>query len=281
MILKKYLLIFFSTIFFYWLSTAVIFACQCREIPTVLSQFEMSSNIFIAKIVSIEKAKDPSFYQSGIESTQIVVQKVYEGNLKVGEEFTVAQGQGSDCSHIFEQDDVGEELLVYSLYFDKFSKCWKLNYCSRTSNLKYAADDLLYLDNLKKVKGRSRISGTVNYWGNIGDKVVKPSVENQIVKITNAKTKKIFKVKTNKNGVYEIYSLPAGWYYVETQPAKNWTLDNKYRWYLPIDFQAYEKLDEKDFPQNPRNKEGWTKPNAIYLFPNRHAGLDFNFTNQK
>lgn len=276
MILKKYLLIFFSIIFFYCISTTIIFACRCGEIPTVLSQFEMSSNIFIAKIVSIEKAKDADFYENGVKSIKVSVQKVYKGKYKVSEEIIIEQGQGGDCGWIFEEKDKDKELLIYDLF--NFLKHQIIIYCGRTTELKFAGDDLLYLDNFAKVAGKSRISGTLQYWGS-GEN--KPSVENQIIKITNYKTKKSCKVKTNKNGVYEIYGLPAGWYYVETEPAKGWKSDNLYRRYLPVDYQSYEKLDEKYYPQNPQNKEGWTKPDAFYLFPNRHAGLDFNFTNQK
>jgi len=277
MILKKYLLIFFSIIFFYCISTTIIFACQCGEIPTVLSQFEMSSNIFIAKIVSIEKVKYNSSYEE-VTGAKIIVQKVYKGNYKVDKEFFVAQGNDGICTLTYDKSNVGDELLVYSLSFERFSQNWQIGYCGRTTELKFAGDDLLYLDNFAKVVGKSRISGTLHYWGR-GEN--KPSVENQIIKITNYKTKKSYKVKTNQDGVYEIYGLPAGWYYVETEPAKGWKSDNLYRRYLPVDYQAYEKLDEKDYPQNPQNKEGWTKPDAFYLFPNRHAGLDFNFTNQK
>lgn len=275
MILKKYLFRFFTILFFNYVSVVIVFGCRCGEIPTVLSQFESSKDVFIAKIVSWQQDQNSSSYYLGVETVKMLVKTTFKGNLQSEKEILVASGSFASCQWEFKNDDVGRELLIYSASYENDLKLWVIGSCGRTTELTSARDDLLYLNNIDKVKGKSRISGTLHYWGNVENK---PSDENQIIKITNAKTKKIYKVKTNKDGVYEIYGLPAGWYYVETQPAKGWFLDNKYWRYLPIDYQAFEKLDEKDFPQN---KEPWSKPDAIYLFSKRHAGLDFNFSNQE
>ena len=80
----------------------------------------------------------------------------------------------------FEKDEIDRNLLVYDVYFDEFTKNWEISYCGRSKRLESARDDLLYLDNLEKVKGKSRISGTLHYWG-IGEN--KPSDENQIIKM--------------------------------------------------------------------------------------------------
>lgn len=271
MILKKYVFSLFLIICLSCVSTALVYACSCGDKPTVLSAFESSKDVFIAKVITLEKG-DENLYEKGIKGVRIKVQKTYKGSFKENEEIFIDQGHDGICGIAFNEKYIGEEFLIYDLHKD--FDILHISYCGRSEYLKSAEDDLLYLDNLEKVKGKSRISGTLHYWG-IGEN--KPSDENQIIKITNFKTKKTYKVKTNKDGVYEIYGLPAGWYYVETEPAKGWKSDNLYRRYLPVDYQAYEKLNEKDYPENPQNKQGWTKPDAFYLFPNRHAGLDFNF----
>ncbi len=161
MIFRKYLFGFFLLLFFYCCSVSVAFACSCGSKPTILSQFEHSKDVFIAKITSVEKTADTNPYLEGIRGAKAIVQKTYKGKLKVGEEIFFEQGV--ICSWTFNEKSIGYEMLVYSSSFEGNPKSDSISFCSRNSNIQNAADDLLYLDNLEKSKGRSRISGTITY----------------------------------------------------------------------------------------------------------------------
>ena len=66
-------------------------------------------------------------------------------------------------------------------------------------------DDLLYLENIAKVQGRTRVSGVVD-----GDD---ENAAGQQVRITSKN--KSYMATTDKNGVYELYDLPPGRYLTE------------------------------------------------------------------
>ncbi|HRH44368.1 MAG TPA: carboxypeptidase-like regulatory domain-containing protein [Pyrinomonadaceae bacterium] len=284
MILKKYLPIFFSIFIIYFVSNTSVLACSCSAKPTVLSQFEYSKDVFIAKIVAVEKDKTANPSLEGIAGAKAIVQKVYKGNLKVGEELFFEQGV--ICSWTYSDKSIGYEILVYDSYFEGNPKSGSVSYCGRNNTVQNAADDLLYLNNLEKNKGRSRISGTINYrqksaLENV--ETIKKSVEGNKIKITNAQTKKIYEVKTDKNGVYEIYDLPEGIYYFESEIAKGWKLSKYQSNRYSVDYPEWEKLEKsgkiKSFVESKKLEETLKSPKLLanYLFPNRHADFNFNF----
>ena len=254
--------------------------------PTVLSQFESSKNVFIAKVVSVEKSEVGSNQMDGIEVAKMVVQKTYKGNFRVGEELFFSEGS-INCNWTYEKDDVGKELLIYSAYFGENSKIGYIFGCSRTRNIENAGDDLLFLNKLEEVKGKSRVSGTVNYWDKkIIEGVTPPKrkLDGHIVKITNIKTNKTYEIKTDINGAFEIYDLPAGMYNVGTIAPDGWKISD-FLSDVVIDYQEFEKLEKnpqkapEELITEMKNREEGKYSNsfAVYLFPNRHAGIDFTF----
>lgn len=73
-------------------------ACSCCPTPNVLESFEKSDEVLILKALSVEKVKDDALhFVDDVKSTQMVVEKVFKGNLKIGDEITFAQGGGADC----------------------------------------------------------------------------------------------------------------------------------------------------------------------------------------
>ncbi len=91
--------------------------------------------------------------------------------------------------------------------------------CGRSRGLKGATDDLLYLNNLAKTRGRTRLSGALDSWSSDA-----PSFANIKIKITGKK--KTYETKTDADGVYEIYDLPAGEYLIEAQNLNGWKLND-------------------------------------------------------
>jgi hypothetical protein len=123
--------------------------------------------------------------------------------------------------------------------------------------------DLLFLDNLDKVKGKTRISGTVQF--DIEDDK-SPSLGGLIITIQgNGRT---YKVKTDKNGVYEIYGLPPGMYSIAPEIPRGFKIDEFYLGY------------NADLI-NDRNDEGDIKPwkrLAVRVGEmSLHASLGFHF----
>lgn len=102
-----------------------LFACSCHGKPTVLESFEESESIVIVKIVSFEKTrKKRGEYDTGyISSIKTVVEKVYKGNVKVGDELIFGQGDDISCVIVFREEWVGEKMLFY---LDKPTKGYRV-----------------------------------------------------------------------------------------------------------------------------------------------------------
>jgi hypothetical protein len=107
--------LFFCAVFF--INQQEVLACTCEAKRTVLDAFESSQTVLIAKVVSVEKIKDmdkdEEFVYKGIKSTKMVVEKVYKGDVSIGDELVFRQGMGGDCIWTFDEDYVGERFLFY------------------------------------------------------------------------------------------------------------------------------------------------------------------------
>lgn len=202
-------------------------ACTCSETGTVLDAYEGASEVVIARAVSVERAEHGEGYL-GIISTKMIVEKVFKGDLKVGDEMTFGQSQGIGCLWNFDERSVGQRFLFYLRQREKNSKMWYVGACGRSRDVQSAEDptaDLLYLKRLREVSGKTRISGTIQFLQ--GPDV---SVEGRAIRIIGGD--KIYEVKTNKNGVYEIYDLPAGKYLIEPELPSGWKLAYPDPWAL-------------------------------------------------
>jgi len=146
-------------------------ACSCGPRPTVLDSFEGSDEVVIVKAVSVEKVQDKEerHYVNGIKTVTMVVEKIFKGKLKVRDEIVFGQGGGADCIWTFSEESVGRQFLFYLDRPEKLSfpasndaGLWFAFTCGRVSGVENAAEDLLYLENLSKVRGKTRISGSLH-----------------------------------------------------------------------------------------------------------------------
>ncbi len=155
-------------------------ACSCGPRPNVLDSFEGSDEVVIVKVLSVEKVEDKDkdkdeedeeHYVDGVRSATLIVEKVFKGKLKVRDEIVFGQGGGGDCIWTFNEKEIGKQYLFYLTRPEKFSDgtylpsqepdLWFAVGCGRSSDLKRATEDLLYLENLKKRRGQTRISGSI------------------------------------------------------------------------------------------------------------------------
>jgi hypothetical protein len=167
---------------------------------------------------------------------------------------------------MFGEKSVGNQLLMYldrperrandSFYSWIDPSFWLAITCGRSDRID--GSDLLYLEKLSKVKGKTRISGTLD---------ARPetdlNLEGKTVKIIGPK--KVYKTKTNKNGVFEIYDLPPGKYVIEPEVPQGWKLDPVYaRFSLTIPYDEYQRLERE-----------WKKRVEITLGAKKHAEVEF------
>lgn len=242
-------------------------ACSCGQSPTVLEAFERAEEVVILRAVSVEKSEEKDRYVDDVRTTTMIVERVFKGHLKVSDEIVFGQGGGADCIWTFNEESIGHQFLFYLATPDKFAvsggppkdpSFWYAFACGRSGGVGGVTEDLLYLENIKKVKGKTRISGKYGGWQNPG-----LDVEGKKIKIIGPK--KTLEAKTDQNGVFEIYGLPPGKYVVEPETPAGWKIDPYWFRYSPsvhgYDYAKPEALKQVE----------------ITLEPKKHASVDFVF----
>src|SRR5262249_42135194 len=131
---------------------------------TVLESYDWASVVVITQVLSVDKSpKAPD----RVVSTKMIVEKAFKGTLKAGDEMIFAQGGGADCLWTFREQDIGRRFLFYlgsqEKEGDQRQTLWFAGTCGRSRDVMYAADDLLYLENLSKARGRTRLSGILMF----------------------------------------------------------------------------------------------------------------------
>ena len=275
---KKFIVVFTLAIFLTLFSSQNVFACSCGNKPTLLDSLGSSKSVVVAKVVSVEKSrekdKNDKYDHYYIKSIKMVVEKTYKGDIKVDEEITLGQGSGSDCIIVFEESYIGSKMLLYlgptskgHPYFlqneNKDSEpMYYVSFCGRSTGIESATADLLYLDKLNKVRGKTRISGKLDSW-----KKGSPNFTNVDIKITGKD--KTYRVKTDKKGVFEKYDLPKGSYTIEPQIPKGWKIGGGYS-RSPNEY-SIEKTTKRSVTVGLKEKEH-TEVNFSFVYDNSISG---------
>jgi hypothetical protein len=232
-------------------------ACGCYPRATVLEDFAGSDVVVIARVVSVEPATKPQpFYLGDVESAHLVVEKVYKGSVKVNDTLLFAQGDEIiGCSRSFGKELIGMQWLLYLDTPEKPSDPWYISTCNRSRGLEYVDDDLSYLNNMRKLRGRTRISG-----------VLEADFENYSVagrKLRIVGRNKTYIATTDKDGLYELYDVPPGRYVLVPELETGWRVDN---------FHLTRQLKPLEIDLPPTNRVAFT------LLPHKHFGIDISFT---
>lgn len=218
-------------------------ACVCsKRDDSTLGKFDRARFVVVNKIISVQKEPRVRIIYSGkgvirepimtIVSIKMIVEKVYKGDLKVGDDMIFGQGE-SDCLVEFDENEVGTEFLFYLEPKETKPKIWYADSCQRSTPLpnypsNYIADaahDLLYLNKMNEVRGKTRISGTlISYQWSItkGSADFKKLARRRVQIVGNGKT---YEVLTNEDGVYEIYDLPVETYAIRPEVRQGWEID--------------------------------------------------------
>jgi len=223
-------------------------ACTCGAKPTVLDSYDSAELVVIARAVALEKSGRGYL---GVGSTRMVVETVFRGRLRVGEEIRVFQGGGPDCIWRFNEESINRRFLFYLSGASPFIA----SVCGRSKAVESVADDLLYLLNREKVQGRTRISGSVR----IFDSSDVP-LSGRRVRIDGPMN---YVVETDGQGVYEVYDAPPGKYLVSPDPVPGWKVNYLSNRYSPS-FAGEELREYQNYI-------------PIMLEAGKHAALDLVF----
>lgn len=207
------------------LASDLAHACSCGPKPPVLSSYERAHAVVVARLTSIDlfknqvkdkhKADEERYRDSGIAT--FLIEKVYKGNLRVNQEFRAGAAPNAACFWTFYERNVNHQFLLYMFAADEPGGWWAST-CDRTRSIEYATEDLLYLDNMEKVRGKTRVSGNYRAW--LGQQL--DDVANKTIRIIGENG--TVETKTDSKGVFEVYDLPAGKYSLEPEVPKGWAL---------------------------------------------------------
>ena len=250
-------------------SIQTVSACSCGANGTVDQEFNKNPNIVVLKVRSVEKAigEQPRLVNyGGIKQTTLTVEKVFKGKLNVGQELIFAQGGGADCVWTFTEASIGLEYLFYlgaKPLDDKVNdnviaatgqfprvvpkNVWIPSTCSRSGDVKYRANDLKYLENILKVRGKTRLSGVLTQYISVA--TADQESRNDLlahykVKITGSS--KTIDLTSDSNGAYEIYDLPPGKYKLLPEKIGGYKFSGEKNGSAEVDIQA-KKHTEQNF----------------------------------
>jgi len=194
------------------LSPRLALACGCLGTSSVCKAFAGAEAVFVGSVtrVSNKTSKDEN-------GNEYIVSQV--ANVQVEEAFKGAKepeltfrSYGTSCDVTYKE---GQRRLFYASY-NKEDKAWSIHVCGRSTLVEYAADDLSFLRGLPGSAQRTRISGELKTRDH------KPLMGVKVKLVGQTKTYEVF---TDKNGVYEMYDLPAGKYGVAPETPLNLKLN--------------------------------------------------------
>lgn len=238
-----------AAIFILFAAADVSYACSCVRSGTVDQEFAESPNIVILKLQSVEKLAEgeKGYGYGGIKQSKLTVEKVFKGNLKIGQFLTFTQGGGGDCIWTFSEKGIGTEFLFYLGAKPVKGNIWAAGTCSRSNSAKYAAADLLYIEKLTKVRGKTRLSGSLTQ--SVASAV--ESEESSYNRLAGRKVRisgngKNIELKTDENGVYEVYDLPVGKYKITPEKIFGYKFSDEKSNSVEVEIEAKSQT-EQDF----------------------------------
>ena len=241
--------ILLSTVFL--LSVRIGTACGCYPYSAVLDNYEQADLVVVVRFLSVTKTTQPKWPGTDIATATMIVERVYKGDVKSGDKLLFAQGDAVlDCSWTFYEQDIGAEYLLYLYRPERPSELFKISTCNRSRGLENAGDDLLYLNKIDKVRGRTRVSGVLEEEGSDDS-----TLAGRKIRIIGKN--KTYIATTDKDGLYEIYDLPPGRYVLAPELKFGWRVD-----------EFHPTLSPRWSESKPRNSL------AFRLRARRHFGVD-------
>lgn len=250
--------------------------CSPNGAMSMFGSYKKAKAVFMGKIVSFEKRSSGNLSAENIRGTYVLVKEAYKGNILPGDILFLKQGNGADCGYWFDGKDKGGIRLFSA---DKVSKSGHIKAQDESKIPEFPTwpHDLLFLRNAKLYEGKTRISGVL-YIGKDDDKGTywynPPSETLFHIKVKIIGLSGSYETTSDENGVYEIYGLPPGLYFI--QPVVPDTL--AYSGFIYPDVQGLERTDieigkqylaiEQKYPDAVARS-----PQYVFLPPKEHAEI--------
>lgn len=189
-------------------------ACQCLDYPAIYEEFDRAGSVFVGKVVSTNASKSHIELQGKDVYFEIDVLKSYKGE-RVSR---VTLNRGSKASSCYSGYVVGKTYLFYTdgKPFGFFSHNVKApnivyvgSFCNRITELEYADDQLLFLNEKLKGKAESMIYGSVAVNNSVNQRTSRKYLHNISVSLSG---KQNFHSKTDTNGLFRFEGIPPGVY---------------------------------------------------------------------
>lgn len=237
--LKQNFIFLFSLAALLLIGSRAADACQKEAFAeTTLEKYEKSKFVVIARGVSVEKIREgeKTYSLFGVKAIKMVVEKSFKGNLTSGEEIILVEGSGNDDVDSFRESDVGREYLLFLCSRKQNPNIFQVlrgmnDWLAdeKAAELRYhensAAEDLLYLEKLNELRGKTRIYGKIGINQDSYSQMGKSSIRIFAgVKVRIKGNGKTYETITNEDGVFEIYDLPAGIYSIFPEIPKGWKI---------------------------------------------------------
>ena len=182
-----------------------------------LDRLEGTKHALIAKLAAtnntIEEDDNRGFNGTAI----LTVEKVYKGGMKPGEKINLFR---TTLGFSFEERDIGREYLLYLGEPQGNPPRYALDPCGGGDVKGPATEDILYLNNISNVRGKTRISGRLTL--NLMNSSISPGG----MIITIRQGGKAWEAPVDSNGIFEIYDLPAGEYEIEPPLPYGWGISS-------------------------------------------------------
>lgn len=226
---------------------------MCKPNETVDKEFNNTPNVMVLTLESVELLNEKSEGGGNIRHSKFKVDKTFKGNLKIGDEL-IFKNNYSSCGWSFSEDLVSTKYLFYLGEKPDKENIWTVSPCSRSGSIKDTAADLLYLKNLEKVLDKTRLSGSVEQF--ISEMTAQGKIEklNYLSgrKIRLAGNGKNTELKTDENGVYEIYDLLPGKYKINLEKINGYSFTDDDSTSIEVEVKA-KSHTEKDIFYSIRN----------------------------
>jgi hypothetical protein len=144
-------LLFAAGIVLFPLLAADVYGCQCRERQPPCAQYSSADAVFVGSVIDIRPAAE--------KARQIISFTVERGLVGVNGNAAELIDYMTSCDYTFEE---GKKYLVYA-YRNRKSPGNELytHYCTRTTELSKAADDLAYIKTLPDKGQQLQILGVL------------------------------------------------------------------------------------------------------------------------
>ena len=247
------------------LTASIAMACMCGS-TSVCDAYSEAQIVAVAKVAGFKPAKWSSSFvhedgrnEKLIEEGQEVVLNVsrwFKGRRQ-SQQIKLLQPNWS-CDWTFEQKHLKKDYLFY-LYLNAENKNYAVVSCGRSAGIRNAGHDLAWLDGLPKSLSRTRISGRAKL--NDDADTFPPAANISILAFGGQKK---YELKTNKQGFYGIWDIPAGKYRITADIPENlilsWTTS------VPEDWTYFWSHGDSDLTAL-----------DVTIEPGKCGGMDFMF----